>query len=180
MERQQSIDHLPEPTIAGSSRHGAVPFPRRGRPHQFQRKPIRATGILSLVKIRPYVCAALAAGPGRQSGAQCRIACMDQETMSAFPQKRTGSARMMCWSSPGLIAWRDLRAICSTCSRPSPSGMPAFGHCGTPVADPTTPHGRLMLTVLRGLAKFERELIRSRTSEGRERAKARGVVMDRK
>ncbi len=47
-------------------------------------------------------------------------------------------------------------------------------------ADTTTPHGRLMLTVLGGLAEFERELIRSRTSEGRERAKARGVVMGRK
>ena len=44
----------------------------------------------------------------------------------------------------------------------------------------TTPHGRLMLTVLGGLAEFERELIRSRTGEGRERAKARGVVMGRK
>ena len=42
-------------------------------------------------------------------------------------------------------------------------------------ADTTTPHGRLMLTVLGGLAEFERELIRARTSEGRERAKARGV-----
>ena len=42
-------------------------------------------------------------------------------------------------------------------------------------ADTTTPHGRLMLTVLGGLAEFERELIRARTSEGRKRAKARGV-----
>jgi DNA invertase Pin-like site-specific DNA recombinase len=41
-------------------------------------------------------------------------------------------------------------------------------------ADTTTPHGRLMLTVLGGLAEFERELIRTRTGEGRERAKARG------
>ena len=46
-------------------------------------------------------------------------------------------------------------------------------------ADTTTPHGRLMLTVLGGLAEFERELIRSRTSEGRERAVAKGVVMGR-
>jgi DNA invertase Pin-like site-specific DNA recombinase len=46
-------------------------------------------------------------------------------------------------------------------------------------ADTTTPHGRLMLTVLGGLAEFERELIRARTSEGRERAKARGVHMGR-
>jgi DNA invertase Pin-like site-specific DNA recombinase len=41
-------------------------------------------------------------------------------------------------------------------------------------ADTTTAHGRLMLTVLGGLAEFERELIRTRTGEGRERAKARG------
>jgi DNA invertase Pin-like site-specific DNA recombinase len=47
-------------------------------------------------------------------------------------------------------------------------------------ADTTTPHGRLMLTVLSGLAEFERELIRSRNGEGRERAKAKGVVMGRK
>jgi DNA invertase Pin-like site-specific DNA recombinase len=47
-------------------------------------------------------------------------------------------------------------------------------------ADTTTPHGRLMLTVLGGLAEFERELIRSRTAEGRTRAKARGVKLGRK
>ena len=46
-------------------------------------------------------------------------------------------------------------------------------------ADTTTAQGRLMLTVLGGLAEFERELIRARTSEGRERAKARGVHMGR-
>src|SRR5450755_4251642 len=47
-------------------------------------------------------------------------------------------------------------------------------------ADTTTAHGRLMLTVLGGLAEFERELIRTRTGEGRERAKARGVILGRK
>src|SRR5262249_41824074 len=41
-------------------------------------------------------------------------------------------------------------------------------------ADTTTPHGRLMLTVLGGLAEFERDLILARTSDGRTRAKARG------
>jgi DNA invertase Pin-like site-specific DNA recombinase len=44
-------------------------------------------------------------------------------------------------------------------------------------ADTTTPHGRLMVTVLAGLAEFERELIVARTSEGRARAKARGVKL---
>ena len=47
-------------------------------------------------------------------------------------------------------------------------------------ADTTTAHGRLMLTVLGGLAEFERELIRQRTGEGRERAKARGIRFGRK
>jgi len=47
-------------------------------------------------------------------------------------------------------------------------------------ADTTTSHGRLMLTVLGGLAEFECDLIRARTGEGRERAKARGVRMGRK
>src|SRR5215467_5877696 len=42
-------------------------------------------------------------------------------------------------------------------------------------ADTTSAHGRLMLTVLGGLAEFERELIRARTREGRKRAKERGV-----
>jgi DNA invertase Pin-like site-specific DNA recombinase len=46
-------------------------------------------------------------------------------------------------------------------------------------ADTTTPHGRLMLTVLGGLAEFERELIRARTGEGRNRALARGVKFGR-
>src|SRR3979490_2214738 len=42
------------------------------------------------------------------------------------------------------------------------------------------PHGRLMLTVLGGLAEFERELIRIRTGEGRARAKANGQSLGRK
>jgi DNA invertase Pin-like site-specific DNA recombinase len=54
-----------------------------------------------------------------------------------------------------------------------------FRSVGDAWADTTTPHGRLMLTVLGGLAEFERDLIRARTSEGRERAKARGVKMGR-
>jgi DNA invertase Pin-like site-specific DNA recombinase len=37
-----------------------------------------------------------------------------------------------------------------------------------------------MLTVLGGLAEFERELIRARIGEGRSRAKARGVKMGRR
>ncbi len=55
-----------------------------------------------------------------------------------------------------------------------------FRSLGDTWADTTTAHGRLILTVLGGLAEFERELIRARTGEGRERAKARGVKMGRR
>jgi|SRR5262245_47074926 len=46
-------------------------------------------------------------------------------------------------------------------------------------ADTTSAHGRLLLTVLGGLAEFERELIRDRTGEGSKLAKARGVKFGR-
>src|SRR6516165_2922541 len=39
-------------------------------------------------------------------------------------------------------------------------------------ADTTTPHGRLLVTMLAGIAEFERELIKARTGEGRKRAQA--------
>jgi DNA invertase Pin-like site-specific DNA recombinase len=40
-----------------------------------------------------------------------------------------------------------------------------FRSLGDAWADTTTPHGRLMLTVLGGLAEFERESIRARTAD---------------
>src|ERR1700759_4692244 len=55
-----------------------------------------------------------------------------------------------------------------------------FRSLGDTWADTTTAHGRLMLTVLGGLAEFERELIRARTAEGRARAIAKGVKLGRK
>jgi DNA invertase Pin-like site-specific DNA recombinase len=46
--------------------------------------------------------------------------------------------------------------------------------------DTSSAHGKLMITILGGLAEFERSLILARTSEGRIRAKARGVRFGRK
>src|SRR2546429_2157446 len=46
-------------------------------------------------------------------------------------------------------------------------------------ADTTTPHGRLMLAVLGGLAEFERDLIRERCGAGMTRARDRGVKFGR-
>jgi DNA invertase Pin-like site-specific DNA recombinase len=55
-----------------------------------------------------------------------------------------------------------------------------FKSLGDAWADTTTPAGKLMLTVLGGLAEYERHLILARTSEGRVRARANGVRFGRK
>lgn len=54
-----------------------------------------------------------------------------------------------------------------------------FRSLSDPWADTTTPHGRLLVCVLGGLAEFERELIRARTAEGRALARKRGRHMGR-
>ena len=55
-----------------------------------------------------------------------------------------------------------------------------FRSIADPMIDTTSPHGKLILAVLAALAEFERSMILSRTSEGRNRAKARGVRFGRK
>jgi DNA invertase Pin-like site-specific DNA recombinase len=54
-----------------------------------------------------------------------------------------------------------------------------FRSLAEPWADAGTSTGRLMLAVLGGLADVERDLIRTRTAEGRNRAKAQGTHMGR-
>ena len=54
-----------------------------------------------------------------------------------------------------------------------------FRSLAEPWADSSNSTGRLMLAVLGGLADVERDLIRTRTAEGRSRAKARGAHMGR-
>jgi DNA invertase Pin-like site-specific DNA recombinase len=52
----------------------------------------------------------------------------------------------------------------------------------TPGADTTTPHGKLLITMLGGIAEFEPELIKSRTGDGRKRPRlvaSRSVVLAR-
>jgi DNA invertase Pin-like site-specific DNA recombinase len=74
---------------------------------------------------------------------------------------------------------RSTRDLLNTLAAITGKGA-GFKSLGDAWADTTTPHGRLLLTVLGGLAEFERELIRARTSEGRARAKARGVRLGRR
>ena len=54
-----------------------------------------------------------------------------------------------------------------------------FRSLGDRWADTTTARGQLMVTVVGGLAEFERELIRGRRGEGRARAKERGKSLGR-
>jgi DNA invertase Pin-like site-specific DNA recombinase len=74
---------------------------------------------------------------------------------------------------------RSTRDLLNTLDTVTKAGA-GFRSLGDTWADTTTAHGRLMLTVLGGLAEFERDLIRTRTGEGRARAKANGVRMGRK
>jgi DNA invertase Pin-like site-specific DNA recombinase len=110
-----------------------------------------------------------------------------QEKISGVVTERIQLRRAMKALSPDdvLIVTRLDRLARST--RDLPNTLATVGEIGAGFrslrdtwADTTTPHGRLMLTILAGLAEFERELIKSRTSEGRERAKSRGVRMGRR
>jgi DNA invertase Pin-like site-specific DNA recombinase len=55
----------------------------------------------------------------------------------------------------------------------------AFKSLADAWADTTTPHGRLMVTVLGGLAEFERSLIKARTDVGIKRAREAGIRFGR-
>jgi DNA invertase Pin-like site-specific DNA recombinase len=55
-----------------------------------------------------------------------------------------------------------------------------FRSLAEPWADTGTSTGRLMIAVLGGLTDVERDLIRTRTAEGRSRAQKRGQRMGRK
>jgi DNA invertase Pin-like site-specific DNA recombinase len=74
---------------------------------------------------------------------------------------------------------RSTRDLLNTLAEIAQRGA-SFKSLGDSWADTTTPHGRLMLTVLGGLAEFERHLILARTSEGRQRAQQRGVRFGRR
>jgi DNA invertase Pin-like site-specific DNA recombinase len=84
-----------------------------------------------------------------------------------------------CFWSRALTAWRSTRDLLNVLAQIDAKGA-CFRSLAHTWADTTTAHGRLILTVLGGLAEFERELIRARTSEGRARAKAQGVKLGRK
>jgi DNA invertase Pin-like site-specific DNA recombinase len=122
-----------------------------------------------------------------------RNALKSAGAMSIFAEKASGArsdrvqlAKAMTALKPGDVLLvtrldrlaRSTRDLLNTLESISNAGA-AFRSLGDTWADTTTPHGRLMLTVLGGLAEFERTLIAARTGEGRARAVARGVRMGR-
>jgi DNA invertase Pin-like site-specific DNA recombinase len=100
---------------------------------------------------------------------------------------RAALARCMASLGPGDVLLvtkldrlaRGTRDLLNTLAAISDKGA-SFRSLGDGWADTTTPHGKLMITVLGGLAEFERHLILTRTSEGRQRAIARGTKFGRK
>src|SRR6516164_9453810 len=74
---------------------------------------------------------------------------------------------------------RSTRDLLNTLDTIGKAGA-TFKSLGDAWADTTTPAGKLMLTVLGGLAEYERHLILTRTAEGRTRAQANGVRFGRK
>lgn len=110
-----------------------------------------------------------------------------QETASGAKTDRAGLARAVKALNAGDVLLvtrldrlaRSTRDLLNTLDAIGKQGA-AFRSLGDPWADTTTPHGRLMVTVLAGLAEFERSLIAARTTEGRARAKAKGKRMGRK
>lgn len=109
------------------------------------------------------------------------------EKISGVVTDRRALARAIAALGPGdcLIVTRLDRLARST--RDLLNTLAAIGAAGATFrsladawADTTTPHGRLMVTILAGLAEFERSLILARTGEGIKRARERGVRFGRK
>ena len=109
------------------------------------------------------------------------------EKQSGVKADRAALARLMASLEPGDTVVvtkldrlaRSTRDLLNTLDAIAKAGA-SFRSLGDAWADTTTPHGRLMLTVLGGLAEFERHLILSRTEAGRKQAKARGIKFGRK
>ena len=109
------------------------------------------------------------------------------ERIFAEKTDRAALARCMASLRPGDVLLvtkldrlaRSTRDLLNTLAAISDKGA-SFRSLGDGWADTTTPHGKLMITVLGGLAEFERHLILTRTSEGRQRAIARGTRFGRK
>ena len=86
---------------------------------------------------------------------------------------QAGDVMMVTAIYRGARNTRDLLNILDEVSRAGAK----FKSLSEPWCDSTSPTGELMITVLAGVATFERHLIQVRTREGRARAVANGVKL---
>lgn len=118
-----------------------------------------------------------AAGCGRVFAEKISGAVTERKALArAIAALAEGDTLVVCKLDRLARSTRDLLNILAEIA----AAGATFKSLGDPWCDTTTPHGRLMLTVLGGLAEFERHLILARTTEGRKRAQARGVRFGRK
>lgn len=109
-----------------------------------------------------------------------------REKVSGFNRRRPEFQRMVDQIRPGdiIIVWkldrlaRSTRDLLNTMETINEAGG-KFQSISEPWANTTTYAGKMIMTVFAGIAEFERDLIRERTSAGREAAKQRGVRFGR-
>lgn len=109
-----------------------------------------------------------------------------REKMSGFNRQRPEFQRMLEQLRPGdtVVVWkldrlaRSTRDLLNTMETINDAGA-KFQSLSEPWANTTTHAGKMIMTVFAGIAEFERDLIRERTSAGREAAKQRGVQFGR-
>jgi DNA invertase Pin-like site-specific DNA recombinase len=109
-----------------------------------------------------------------------------QEKISGAKRERPELQRMLDHLRPNdiVVVWkldriarssRNFWEIMDTIG----TSQALFRSLSEPWADTTSPSGKMMMTVFAGIAEFERDLIRERTSAGRKAALARGVKFGR-
>jgi DNA invertase Pin-like site-specific DNA recombinase len=110
-----------------------------------------------------------------------------KEKISGVRADRPQLAKMMARLQPGdtvLVTkidrlGRSTRELLDLIDRIGKAGA-TFQSLGDPLWNTGNAQGRLLSTLLAAICEFERELIKERTGEGRERAKAAGIRFGRK
>jgi DNA invertase Pin-like site-specific DNA recombinase len=109
-----------------------------------------------------------------------------REKISGSNRQRPEFQRMLDQLRPGdtVVVWkldrlaRSTRDLLNTMETINDAGA-KFQSLSEPWANTTTHAGKMIMTVFAGIAEFERDLIRERTSAGRQAAKQRGVRFGR-
>lgn len=109
-----------------------------------------------------------------------------KEKISGISKDRPEFEKMLHHVRSGdvVVVWkldrlaRSTRALLETIEQLREAGI-KFQSLSEPWCDTTSAGGKLIMTVFAGIAEFERDLIRSRTSAGRDAARSRGVRFGR-